>query len=76
MANGKLKNKIDDKVFDRVVDIDQEEDLFFQPSSTAVPIDKDLLAKQQFEEDLKNVHYGLVRGTKVEDAWLDVQSEL
>ena len=73
---GKSKNKINDKVFDRIVDIDQEEDLFNQPSSTAVPIDKDLFAKQQFEEDLMNVPYELVKGTKVEDAWLDVQSEL
>ena len=76
MANGKLKNKPDTRVFDLMVDATQEEDLFNQPSSTAVSIEKELFAKQQFEKDLMSMPYEHVKGTKVEKAWLDVQSEL
>ena len=76
MAKLRTNQLPDTRVFDLMVDATQEEDLFNQPSSTAVSIEKELFAKQQFEKDLMSMPYEHVKGTKVEKAWLDVQSEL
>ena len=70
------KNNSNDKAFDWMLRLNQEEDLFSQPSSTGVQIDEEQFASQEYQKQLLGLSYKDVEGTEKEEDWLDLQSQL
>lgn len=70
------KNNSNDKAFDWMLGLNQEEDLFSQPSSTGVQIDEEQFADQEYQRQLLGLSYKDVEGTEKEKDWLDLQGQL
>ena len=51
------KNNSNDKAFDWMLRLNQEEDLFSQPSSTGVQIDEEQFASQEYQRRLSRLSY-------------------
>ena len=70
--NGNGKKKTSDKVFDMIFG-DEDQDIFFEPSSTASYIDEEKFAQQQYIGKLAGLSYEDVKGTEMETDWFDFQ---
>jgi len=65
--------KDDSEVFDAMATISENNDIFFEPSSTASPINKEKFAQQQYIGKLAGLSYEDVKGTEMETDWFDFQ---